>query len=229
MISEESYSNYVSEMTEGQLKEYIHTVGKAANQRLRELEKRGLQKSSAAYRYIEKLGFDKDYATSKTGAGELKFNLRVRGRNFSELRHMVSTIDKFMEAKSSTVGGVKDIYRQAAETYAKEHEGKEFGDAESYKNFTEAMSNTLFRHFEAMYGSQIALRIANQAEAGGLSETDIEEALAAAGFTEGTTREGLPTVSAIERSIDEFIANKKSVVYEKKEESNGLLTPGFEL
>lgn len=225
MTATENYSSYVSEMTEGQLKEYIHTVGKAANQRLRELEKRGLQTSSAAYRYIEKLGFDKDYATSKTGAGQLKFNLRVRGRNFAELRHMVATIENFMEAKSSTTAGVKDIYKQMADTYAENHENKEFGDRESYKNFTEAMSYTIFRHFELMYGSQIAIKIANRAESGNLTEKEIEDALRKAGFTEGTTRDDRPTLQAIESAIDEFIANKKAVANDGK----GLFGDDFEL
>ena len=211
MTASENYGSYVNEMTEGQLKAYIHTVGKAANQRLRELEKQGLQKTSAAYRYIEKLGFDKDYATSKTGAGQLKFNLRVRGRNFSELRHMVATIDKFMEARSSTVGGIKAIYKDAYDTYAKNHEGKEWGDRESFANFAEAMSMTLFRHFENIYGSTIAIEYANRAEAGGLSGDEVEKALRDAGFNEATTRETAPELMTIFGKLDEYIANKKAV------------------
>ena len=211
MTAKENYSEYVNAMTEGQLKEYIHTVGKAANQRLRELEKQGLQKTSAAYRYIEKLGFDKDYATGKTGAGQIKFNLRVRGRSFSELRHMVATIEGFMQGKSSTVTGIKDIYKSAYDTYAKNHEGQDYGDRESFKNFAEAMSFTLFRHFEEIYGSTVAIYIVNKAQAGGISDKELEDALRAAGFTEATTKEDAPALLEIESQIDEYIANKKEV------------------
>ena len=217
MTASENYGSYVNEMTEGQLKAYIHTVGKAANQRLRELEKQGLQKTSAAYRYIEKLGFDKDYATSKTGAGQIKFNLRVRGRSFSELRHMVATIENFMEARSSTVGGIKAIYQDAYDTYAKNHEGKEWGDRESFANFAEAMSMTLFRHFENIYGSTVAIEYANKAEAGGLSGDEVEKALREAGFNESTTRDNAPELLTIFGKLDEFIANKKAVKPNERE------------
>lgn len=211
MTTQDNYSEYVNSMTEGQLKTYIHTVGKAANQRLRELEKQGLQKTSAAYRYIEKLGFDKDYAMGKTGAGQVKFNLRVRGRSFSELRHMVATIEGFMQGKSSTVTGIKDIYKTAYDTYAKNHEGKDYGDRESFKNFAEAMSFTLFRHFEEIYGSTVAIEYANKAQAGGLNDEEVEKALRAAKFTEATTKENAPMLLEVFGKLDEFIANKKEV------------------
>lgn len=202
--AEESYSSYVSNMNETQLKTYIHTVGKAANQRLRELEKQGLERTSAAYRYIEKLGFDKDYATSVTGAGQLKFNLRVRGRSINELRHMVSTIDKFMDAKSSTTGGVKSIYADAYKTFE-----KNFGNKMNFNEFAESMSYTLLRHFERIYGSTTAIYIIEKGHAGGLSDFEITQALEQAGFTLSSTKEDAPTLGAIVSSLESFIANKK--------------------
>ena len=220
MKTEETFTNYISEMSERQIKEYIHTVGKAANQRLRELEKREMETASAAYRYIKSIARDEDYATSTTGKGELKFNLRVRGRSLDELRHMAATIDKFMEAKSSTTAGVKDIYKQARETFEKKYAGN--GYSFTFNQFAEAMSMTIFRKFEALYGSGIALKIYNRAKTNGLSDYEIEKALEEAGLTESTDFKNKPTLSAIETKIDQFIVNKKDI----GNNDNGLFDDG---
>lgn len=215
MTIDDNYEAYVSGMTEKQLKEYIHTVGKAANQRLRELEKQGLQNSSAAYRYMKKLSRDGDYATSKTQKGEMKFNLRVRGRSFAELRHMVQTIDDFMQAKSSTTAGVRDIYKTAAKTFSegKGDSGVIFGTKEDYANFTEALSySSLFRAFLNMYGSDIAIEVSKKISDLGLENADLVKALEDAGFREKYEGgETPPDYSDIERAIEEYAANKKEL------------------
>lgn len=229
MKEEETYSNYVSSMTERQLKEYVKTVGKAANQRLRELESQGLTSSSAAYRYVQKLAFDEERAKEnaeiptpttmgRTAAGEIKFNLRVRGKTLGELRHEVATIEGFMKARSSTVTGVKAIYKDAADTFQETH-GNEY-TREDYANFAEALSYTLFRNFERIYGSEVALEVSTKANEGGLSNEEVEEALRQAGFTEDTTEDDAPAIVEIMRKIDEFIANKKDV----EADENGLDT-----
>lgn len=220
MNEEETYSNYVSSMNEKQLKEYIKTVGKAANQRLRELENQGLTSSSAAYRYVQKLTFDEEKARKdaeiptastmgRTAAGEIKFNLRVRGKTLGELRHEVATIEGFMNARSATVTGVKAIYKDAADTFERTH-GNEY-TKEDYARFAEALSYTLFRNFERIYGSEVALEISTEAKAGGLSDEELEEALRQAGFTEDTTEDNAPPVMDILQKVSEFIANKKDV------------------
>lgn len=210
MIVEETFSSVINSMTEGQLKEYIHTVGKAANQRLREMEKQGLQNSSAAYRFVKKQAGGEDYAFSKTGAGQIKFNLRVRGRSFDELRHMVATIDDFMEAKSSTIGGIRDIYRQAADTF-EEHFDGDF-TKEDYVKFTETMSYTLFRNFEKIYGSQLAIEYSRKAESMGLSWGEIEEAIRSTGFSEATKEGEEPSYMAQENALATFAANRKDLM-----------------
>ena len=209
MTVEETFTDEINSMTEGQLKEYIHTVGKAANQRLRELEKQGLQNSSAAYRYIQKIHKMEDYATSTTGAGQIKFNLRVRGRSFDELRHMVATIDDFMKVKSSTTGGVKVIYSDMAETF-QENYGDRF-TRDTYAKFTEALSYTLFRNFEKIYGSQLAISFFESGRSLGLTQQEIEEAIRSTGFTENTKEEDAPSYHAQTLSLYEFAQNKKKV------------------
>ena len=229
MVVEETFSTVINSMTEGQLKEYIHTVGKAANQRLRELEKQGLQNSSAAYRYIQKIHKMEDYATSTTGAGQIKFNLRVRGRSFDELRHMVATIDDFMEAKSSTTGGVKDIYRQAAETFEKHYKGK--FTKEDYSDFTEAMSYSLFRNFEKIYGSQLAIQYVEHAQGKlGLTWEEMESAIRSTGFTETTKEDKAPSYDAQITAANVFAANKKTMTPEDQvKNESGILDANFDI
>ena len=220
MIVEDAYDSYISSMTESQIHAYIKQVGKAANQRLRELEKQGLQNSSAAYRYIKKLDHDGDSAMGKTGAGQIKFNLRVRGKSLNELRHVAAKIDAFMEAKSSTTGGVKAIYAESYKTFE-----KNYGDKLSFSEFSEAMGYTLLRHFEAIYGSQIAIKIITKAYKDGLTDADIAEALIQAGFTEGTKQSDKPSLSTIENALTTFAQNKK----EFDNDGSGIFRNGDEL
>ena len=192
-------------MSEIQLKEYIHSVGKAANQRLRELEKQGLESSSAAYRYIERLATDSDLATARTNAGQIKFNLRVRGRNIQELRHMAATIQRFTEGRTSTVTGVKGALKQAWQTFEQSQPGANM----TFGEFAEAMANTLFKNFAKIYGSKTAGAVMDYARGLGLSTAEITGALRAAGFSpDGGTA---PDLVKIYDSLDNFAEHKKTV------------------
>lgn len=203
MIVEEGMNTYISSMTTEQLKDYLKSVGKAANERLRALERQGLEQASASYRYINRLAEDKDYATSRTGAGQIKFNLRVRGRSQAELRHMAAKIEGFMSAPSSTVGGMKDITARAAQTF----KARGFGSEQDYKKFSDAMAYSIFRSFEKIYGSDEAVKLTKKAE--GLTSDELYDALNAAGFTESTTESGAPTLSQIYNAIDTFKENMR--------------------
>lgn len=204
----ENFTSKISKMSEKQLKEYIHTVGKAANQRLRELEKRGLESSSAAYRYVNALARDgEDIAMSRTGTGQIKFNLRVRGLTIQELRHVAATIDRFTQGRTSTVTGVKNALQKAYDTFQ-----DTFGDQDiDFTDFATAMANTLFRQFEKIFGSKTAVKILNYGYEQGLSEQEIMEALEQAGFTVDTDETGAPSLSMIYNAIDNFADEKKEL------------------
>lgn len=214
MIIEETFSSYINSMSEGQLKDYLRSVGKAANQRLRELEKQGLENSSAAYRYVRKQAASDDSAYGETKAGQIKFDLTTRGRTFSDLRHAVAEIEDFMKARSSTTGGVHAIYEQMEQTYEKNH-GELSG--EDYRTFTQALSNTVFRNFEKIFGSEIAIEISNRAK--GLSDEELEAALNEAGFYESTDHDSAPALAKIEAAIDTYKANKKEIARNGKYEN----------
>ena len=203
---DESILSEIAGMDERHIKEYIHQVGKAANQRLRQLEKSGVEKASSSYRYVERLGYDKDYAMSKTRAGELKFNLSVRGRTMSELRHMANTIERFMNAPTSTVTGVKASFEKAEETFR-----KNYPDADiDFKEFGKSFSYGVIANFARIYGSDELIKLESKTA----GEMDIEEViyvLESVGFTEATNPGEGPALSTIYGALDAFMAARKDL------------------
>ena len=204
MKVKETYSAYISEMSDARLKAFIQAQGKTANQRLRELEKQGLETSSAAYRYANRLSADSDSAMTTTKAGELKFNVNTRGKSQSELRHMAATIRGFMQAKTSTTTGVKRATDKAYKTFTANPANK----GVSYKDFAESLSISIFENFKQLYGSDQLVELFQKTK--GMSQRDIEKTLHKAGFYARTKRK-VPPLSRIDDEIDKFRANAKPV------------------
>ena len=88
---------------------------KRANQRLRELEKQGME-NSPAYQAVERLVLSGDPATTtgthrtKTGEAEtvIKFNTDIRHMSYSERRHLETEVERFLNAETSTTKGYKN-------------------------------------------------------------------------------------------------------------------------
>ena len=103
-------------MQREQIKELRKDI-KRANQRLRELEKRGLSNSSLAYRYIEKLAYDEDKAIGKTANNEIKFKTSLSGLTHNELTHLQNEVNKFLKTKTSTYIGYSELIRESREKF----------------------------------------------------------------------------------------------------------------
>ena len=129
-------------------------LAKTANQRLRSLEKAGLQNASNAYRYIEKLHFDKDNATATDSKGRMKFNTNYRGLTYQQIQHNIGEITRFLEAQTSTVSGVNTKYRKGFETYR-----ERYGADISYAEFTDLMRNDTMKRLKAQFSSSVINRI----------------------------------------------------------------------
>lgn len=153
----------ISKASIKELKSYIKNVGKAQNQRLRELEKKDLAKSSLAYKHIEKLDYMHDDAISKTRKGQIKFNLRVRTKDINQLRHQAKLIHDFANAKTSTPTGIKNMTYKGFEKFKKEYESK-FGTEydKDFRYFAEFYTNEKVKRFSEMYGSQETFYLQNQ-------------------------------------------------------------------
>lgn len=95
---------------------------KRANQRLRELEKQGLE-NSPAYKAAERIALKGNYLTGTTKAGQIKFNTNIR--NLSELkrRDLEREVDRFLAAETSTTKGAKAVARRARDWYRKSAQG----------------------------------------------------------------------------------------------------------
>lgn len=104
----------LSKMTKEELDIFISKFGKTANQRLRNLEKEGLSDASKAYRWINQKSFDGADFMDRTKKGQPKFKVS-RSESIQEARRRAAEISKFLEAKGSTVGGVKRQYEKMAE------------------------------------------------------------------------------------------------------------------
>lgn len=204
MKVKETYSAYISEMSDARLKAFIQSQGKTANQRLRELEKQGLETSSAAYRYANRLLADGDTAMTTTKAGELKFNVNTRGKSQAELRHMAATIRGFMQAKTSTTTGLNRAAKKAYETFT----SNPANAGVDYKEFSESLSISIFANFAQIYGSDQLRDLMTKTK--GMSQRDIEKVLHKAGFYARTKRK-VPPISRIDDEIDNFRANSKPV------------------
>lgn len=94
---------------------------KRANQRLRQLEKSGLNKENPAYKHVI-TGIKKGakyYTETKEGAP--KFRTDIKSLTTQSLNALKVNVYDFLKMKTSTVSGVKNIYKKGYETYKKRH------------------------------------------------------------------------------------------------------------
>ena len=144
------------DMSQRELTDYIHKMGKVANTRLRELEKTkhsSIYKASSAYRYVEKQariereqGQTFVYGVAKDGS--FKFNTSTRNVDIRSLQERATQISRFLSARSSTVTGTKAIYKESFETY-KDSTGYEG----SFADWSESFSNAIIKNFREQYGT----------------------------------------------------------------------------
>ena len=96
----------------------VSKMAKTANQRLREIEKRGLQSPSHAYRYVERLYADQDSATDVDSRGRFKWSTNTRKKTYQELQHEKAELERFLyHAHTSTVSGTRAQYSKGYQTY----------------------------------------------------------------------------------------------------------------
>ena len=177
------------DMSQRELTDYIHKMGKVANTRLRELEKTkhgSIYKSSSAYRYVEKQariereqGQTFVYGVAKDGS--FKFNTSTRNFDIRSLQERATQISRFLSARSSTVTGTKAIYKQSFETY------RESGGYEgSFSEWAETFSNAIIKNFREQYGTDNVNYLMQKARKYDLSSDEIANLLYDVGFRDDT-------------------------------------------
>ena len=177
-------------MTQRELTDYIHKMGKVANTRLRELEKTkhgAIYKSSSAYRYVEKQariereqGQTFVYGVAKDGS--FKFNTSTRNVDIRSLQERATQISRFLSARSSTVTGTKAIYEQSYRTYKESNPDYEG----SFSEWSESFSYAILKNFREQYGSKEYEKLMLKAKRYNMSNDEIANMLYDVGFREDT-------------------------------------------
>lgn len=202
----------VNSLTEKELKAGIQSLAKVANQRLRQLEKSNKATSSPAYKYIERLAFDAS-KTKGTGAdkysfigetkwGEIKFNTATTKMNQSQLRQEFSFLQRFLTTKTSTVSGVKKNIEESLEKFKEQYEkatGSKIG-----KDAVDLWSDSLFKHFSEIYGSDEAENLMQQIDSANLSISEVHEILRKSAFSLNTGYDEIP-LSTIYDDFDSWV------------------------
>ena len=177
------------DMSQRELTDYIHKMGKVANTRLRELEKtkhESIYKSSSAYRYVEKQariereqGQTFVYGVAKDGS--FKFNTSTRNVDVRSLQERATQISRFLSARSSTVTGTRAIYKQSFETY-RESSGYEG----SFSEWSETFSNAIIKNFREQYGTDNVNALMEKGRKYKMSTDEIANLLYDVGFRDDT-------------------------------------------
>lgn len=205
------------DMTQRELTDYIHKMGKVANTRLRELEKtkhKKIYKASASYRYVEKQariereqGQTVVYGVAKDGS--FKFNTATRNVDIRSLMERATQISRFLSARSSTVTGVQAIYKQSFDTWKADHQ--EQGGI-SFSEWSEIFSEGILRNFLDQYGSEKFHELTQKSRDYKMSSEELANVLYSAGFREDTDfykRENPDRMISIEDIYDELEKARK--------------------
>lgn len=130
---------------------------KRANERLRQLERKGL-KTSPAYKAAERLALEGGKLMSKVSKknspnlGKLKFSTDIRGMSINERSKLREEVKRFLNADTSTVKGVKKVVEKVIPAYKERFKNFDFSgiDMEEILNI---WTTSIARQYLEMYGS----------------------------------------------------------------------------
>lgn len=139
----------IAEMDRPIAEKHLKKAAHAANQRLREIEKQGLQEESAysiARRAQQARGITRDKARFPEGFSTMSDR---------EFRQTVRAIEKFMEAETSTLSGIKTVSRKVVKAVREKlnNRGRNIGDKATDKDLIKFLSSQEFRRLRQMYPS----------------------------------------------------------------------------
>ena len=134
---------------------------KRANQRLRQLEKDGLE-NSPAYKAAERLALSGAGYMGRTGKGEIKFSTDIRHLSTTQRMALREQVGRFLAAKTSTKSGIKEV-KENVKKYSERarDDGINLDDID----LTEALNiwdTAIVRQYVLMYGSHETNYIVNK-------------------------------------------------------------------
>ena len=179
-------SKEFNQMTKDELKTYYKKIATIANKRARSLEEKDLYRASNAYNWLERHVYDnkntKIYVKDKQGRP--KFNTNISKMSFQELKSASAEASKFIEAKTSTVSGIKEMYLKGYNTYKEKHMNN--SDYLTIEEYSEFWKSGLVQNYSKIFGSDQVVRLSQAMEAEDLSVEELEQILKEGGFNENT-------------------------------------------
>ena len=127
------YTDYLEE-----LRNEVETKAKRANQRLRQLEKSGIDESSRAYQVTARKAYDGLPGYVTTRAGNIAFDRHLKNRTIEDLEKELKELDKFLDPgtiNTSTVRGHKESLRKSFEGYKRSTGDKDITFSEYQQMF----------------------------------------------------------------------------------------------
>ena len=135
----------LNKLTAKQLAGYIANYGKTVNTRLTELEKKGYAESSVAFRYITEKDPHRGEFVTKSKSGYTKISLKTKGLSRNQLLAKATTIQGFLNAKTSTISGTKKAYDKSLKTFNERNKTKlsqaEYKDIVTHDKWKDASKN----------------------------------------------------------------------------------------
>lgn len=199
-----------------QLKEAVDAMARTANQRLRQLEKSGVQKTSLAYVALEKQFKEKQRAKAEGGEdiytyftttkkGQIKFRTDLVNRKTHEsrtnqdLEKEAGRLRKFLSTKTSEVAKVRQYVKDAKKTYEKVID-RELTESE----FEDIWDEDLLQNYYSLYGSGEFNALMAVSVDRKLTSKQIASILSSAGLTEESTEKNKPTLQQIEQAFEDW-------------------------
>lgn len=156
---------------------------KRANQRLRELEKQGME-NSPAYKAVERLAYFGDKAMGRTGSGQIKFRTDVSHMDYNERRHLEAEVRHFLESETSTTKGVKEVRKRAESSYKEKGEKtrkkyqenrEKYDDKDvNWAEWLNMWGTAIAKEYKKMYGSDFTQIIIDELAVSPLTRDEAE-------------------------------------------------------
>lgn len=168
---------------EDKLREIVSSYAKAANRRLRSLEKSDVQNASAAYRQIRTYSRDNRSFMGMTKNGEFKFRTDVKKMDKETLQREAMELDTFLfRARTSTVRGVKEQYKKIKDAIGRQdindtktQRVMDYFNNMSMEEFNEFWENQSMSVMIEMYGSDEVIKLIQEGEDKGLDLEKMNE------------------------------------------------------
>lgn len=134
--------DWIDIANEADLRDEVEKLAKRANQRLREIESKGLAESSAAYRAVERRVYDKQAGYQVSRQGNITFSRKFKTMTRGQMVKLKKELTSFLQTSTSTVTGYKSAREKAYQTYTQRYnstmskeEYNRFWGSESVKTF----------------------------------------------------------------------------------------------